>query len=91
MISNYVHHHYEFLQSTATKTWYSSRDLGCLIPKLKLSLQVFFLSIITFPPSSRSGQTPKKLKAKGVVPMLQGAAAGLVSEGYQDSAVLPLK
>lgn len=91
MISKYVCHRYEFLQSPATKAWHSSRDLGCLILTLKLSLQVFFLSIITFPPPSRSGQTPKKLKVKAVVPVLQGAAAGLASEGHQDSALLPLK
>lgn len=36
-----------------------SKDLGCLILKLKLSLQVFFQSIIIFSPLSRSGQTPE--------------------------------
>lgn len=68
-----------------------SKDLGCLILKLKLSLQVFFLSINIFSPLSRSGQTPKKLEEKAAVPILQGAAAGLVSEGHQDSAVPHLK
>lgn len=71
------------------KAWYSSRDLGYFI--LKLSLQVFYLSLITFPPPSRSGQAPKKLQGKAGVCVLQGAAAGVVSEGDQDLEVLPLK